>query len=85
MQDCGFEMLFLPLRHFGKTHSRILGIMTRPARSRRGSACCRSDRSSCARYASSRTSRAALAWQPNRMAVGAPLFGEPPDGAGRGG
>lgn len=25
---CAFELLFLPLRHFGKTHSRILGIVT---------------------------------------------------------
>ncbi len=25
---CAFELLFLPLRHFGKTHSRILGIAT---------------------------------------------------------
>ena len=28
---CGFEFLFLPLRHFGKTHSRILGMVTAAA------------------------------------------------------
>ena len=27
---CGFEILLLPLRHFGKTHARILGLI-RPA------------------------------------------------------
>ncbi len=26
--ECTFELLFLPLRHFGKTHARILGIVT---------------------------------------------------------
>lgn len=33
-EPCGFEFLFLPLRHFGKTHARILGLVTpalRPA------------------------------------------------------
>lgn len=33
-ESCGFEFLFLPLRHFGKTHARILGLVTaanRPA------------------------------------------------------
>ena len=26
--ECALELLFLPLRHFGKTHARILGIVT---------------------------------------------------------
>ena len=30
--ECAFEVLFLPLRHYGKTHARILGIAT-PAQS----------------------------------------------------
>lgn len=25
--ECAFELLFLPLRHFGRTHSRILGLI----------------------------------------------------------
>lgn len=32
--ECAFELLFLPLRHYGRTHSRILGLIktaTRPA------------------------------------------------------
>ena len=32
--ECAVELLFLPLRHYGKTHSRILGMIkpaTRPA------------------------------------------------------
>ncbi len=29
-EPCGFEVLLLPLRHFGKTHARILGLI-RPA------------------------------------------------------
>ena len=29
-EEAGFELLFLPLRHYGKTHSRILG-MIKPA------------------------------------------------------
>ncbi len=33
-EDCTIELLFLPLRHYGKTHSRVLGLIkatTQPA------------------------------------------------------
>ena len=30
--ECMFELLFLPLRHHGKTHTRLLGIVTAAAR-----------------------------------------------------
>ena len=73
-QDCGLEVLFLPLRHFGKTHARILGIITmgrQPAwlgMLPLGPMTLRSLRIV-------DDARVALALKPNRIAVGAPLFG----------
>ena len=72
-EDCALEALFLPLRHFGKTHARILGIITageQPAwlgLSPLGPMALRSLRIV-------DDARTAAAWAPNQIAVGAPLF-----------
>ena len=78
-EECGLEVLFLPLRHFGKTHSRILGIITanqRPAwlgMLPLGPMALRSLRIV-------DDARTALAWQANKIAVGAPSYETPMHG-----
>ena len=74
--DCRLEVLFLPLRHFGKTHARILGIITMSEQPAwlgllpLGPLALRSLRIV-------DDARAEIAWRPTQIAVGAPLFGTP--------
>ena len=72
--DCAFELLFQPLRHFGKTHSRILGMITLPAQPP-WLGLLPVEPMALRSLRIVEDARAALALQPERIAVGAPLFG----------